>query len=62
MSEESFMEDVNNLLSSGEVPNLFKPDEFEEIRSSLLDPARKEGLDQSPQVKYFYFCINIHSV
>ena len=30
--DESFLEDINNILSSGEVPNLYKPDEFDEVR------------------------------
>lgn len=29
--EEEFLEDINNLLNSGEVPNLFEGDEYEKI-------------------------------
>jgi dynein heavy chain len=34
--EESFLEDINNILSSGEVSNLYKPDEFEEVAKQRL--------------------------
>jgi len=34
--EESFVEDINNILSSGEVSNLYKPDEFEEVIKHAL--------------------------
>ena len=28
---ETFLDDINNILNSGEVPNLFEPDEIEQI-------------------------------
>ena len=31
MVDESFLEDINNILSSGEVPNLYKPEDFEDV-------------------------------
>lgn len=31
VTDESFLEIINNMLSSGEVANLYKPDEFEDV-------------------------------
>jgi hypothetical protein len=40
---ESFLEDVNNMLSSGEVPNLFAKDELSVIFDALRPLARVAG-------------------
>ncbi|XP_072544049.1 dynein axonemal heavy chain 2 [Salminus brasiliensis] len=52
--DESFLEDINNILSSGEVPNLYKPDEFEEVQSALFDSARKENVLETPDAMFNY--------
>uniref|UniRef100_A0A8C8SM12 Dynein axonemal heavy chain 2 n=1 Tax=Pelusios castaneus TaxID=367368 RepID=A0A8C8SM12_9SAUR len=52
--DEAFLEDVNNVLSSGEVPNLYKGDEFEEIQSLILDAARAEGIPETPDSLFTY--------
>lgn len=31
VTDEGFLEVINNMLSSGEVSNLYKPDEFEDV-------------------------------
>ena len=38
---DSFLEDINNLLNSGEIPNLYSPDEFDEILSKTKEFAKK---------------------
>ena len=43
IKEESFLEDVDSLLNTGEVPNLFAPDEKAEI------------MEQCRGNNYFYF-------
>ncbi|XP_077326811.1 dynein axonemal heavy chain 2 [Lithobates pipiens] len=66
ITEEAFLEDINNILSSGEVPNLYKADEFEEIRSILQEKAKAEGVPDNPE-SLFNFLIervrnNLHIV
>ncbi|XP_017769725.1 PREDICTED: dynein heavy chain 7, axonemal-like [Nicrophorus vespilloides] len=62
LKEESFLEDISNLLNSGEVPNLFAMDEKIEICEKMrqLDRQRDKSLqtDGSP-VALFNFFIQI---
>ena len=43
--DEAMLEDVNNVLTSGVVPNLFAADELEEVHNDLTPFAKKEGID-----------------
>ncbi|XP_045081518.1 dynein axonemal heavy chain 2 isoform X2 [Coregonus clupeaformis] len=52
--DQSFLEDINNILSSGEVPNLYKQDEFEEVSSALSDWARKDNIIETPDSMFNY--------
>jgi len=52
---ESFLEDINNLLNSGEIPNLFPPDEKIMICDELADRARSVGKGTNRDEIYAYF-------
>ena len=53
--KESFLEDINNLLNSGEIPNLFPKDEKEAICDELTERARAVGQGNSRDSIYAYF-------
>ena len=53
--QEDFLEDINNILSSGEVPNLFPADELEEVYSDLRPEAKKAGREDTPLSLYKFF-------
>ncbi|CAG9816206.1 unnamed protein product [Phaedon cochleariae] len=47
IKEETFLESLNNILSSGEIANLFAKDELDEIQSELI-PIMKKVLPRRP--------------
>ena len=54
---EQFLEDVNNILSSGLVPNLFTNDELGKIREDIRAEYKKEGntLESNDSINDFFF-------
>ncbi|RHZ29129.1 hypothetical protein DYB31_003743 [Aphanomyces astaci] len=45
--DESFLEDINNVLNSGEVPNLFAADEMERIVGDMRPVVKNLGLPET---------------
>uniref|UniRef100_A0A1I8P355 AAA+ ATPase domain-containing protein n=1 Tax=Stomoxys calcitrans TaxID=35570 RepID=A0A1I8P355_STOCA len=65
--EEEFLEDINNILNSGEVPNLFEGDDYEKIILEARDhcnDAIKEGCSRDTIYKFFINRVrnNLHVV
>ncbi len=52
--EESFLEDINNILNSGEVPGLFPDDELVPILEDIKKDAIKEGRRTTQEALYAY--------
>ena len=53
--QESFLEDINNILNTGEVPSLWAPDEMDNILNTCRPLAQMEGgkLDKNSVYQYF---------
>jgi dynein heavy chain len=52
---EEMLEDFSSMLSSGDVPNLFPPDEFSEIREALRPMAAAEKVPDTQESLYAFF-------
>ncbi|XP_071619148.1 dynein axonemal heavy chain 10 isoform X2 [Heliangelus exortis] len=66
VAEESFLELINNMLTSGMVPALFPDDEKDNILSQVGDEAAKAGINPSKESVWQYFlsrcASNLHIV
>ncbi|ALC49870.1 Dhc16F [Drosophila busckii] len=57
--EEEFLEDINNILNSGEVPNLFEGDDFEKVILDARDACNAANKDGAcPRDEIYKFFIN----
>lgn len=54
IKEETFLESINNILSSGEIANLFAKDELDEIQSDLIPIMKKQYPRRPPTVDNLY--------
>ncbi len=62
---ETFLEDLNNILNSGEVPNLYAQDELEKIVSMVRPIAKKVGIETRDGIMQHYVSLvreNLHVI
>ncbi|KAK3507623.1 hypothetical protein QTP70_031174 [Hemibagrus guttatus] len=55
---EEFLEDINNMLNSGEVPNLFEKDELEQVLAATRPHAKEAGIPESNRDEVFQYFIS----
>lgn len=55
------LEDINNILNAGEVPNLLRTEDMEEIGSALRPAMVAEGLTVTPAATLAYFTRRVRS-
>ncbi|XP_051785909.1 dynein axonemal heavy chain 6 [Erpetoichthys calabaricus] len=55
---EEFLEDINNMLNSGEVPNLFEKDELEQVLAATRPKAKEAGIPEGNRDEVFQFFIS----
>lgn len=61
IKDETFLEDVDSLLNTGEVPNLFAADERGEIMEAVAGPAQAQSEDKNAEfspLALFAFFVN----
>ncbi|KAJ8964946.1 hypothetical protein NQ314_004501 [Rhamnusium bicolor] len=61
ITDESFLEIINNMLSSGEVANLYKPDEFEDVKGKLDTAANKANILHTNEAMYEFLISRVRA-
>lgn len=61
IKDEAFLEDVNNILSSGIVPNLFLKEEYGAIFDAVRKAAIQSGWDETPESLWNYFIMRVRA-
>jgi dynein heavy chain, axonemal len=61
IKDENFLEDINNILSSGVVPNLFPKDELPAIFDAVRKPAIQSGCDENSDALWRFFIDRVRS-
>ncbi|KAJ8983473.1 hypothetical protein NQ317_014931 [Molorchus minor] len=56
--QEDFLEDINNMLNSGEVPNLFESDEYEKVIIGCRPAAKEAGFEEASRDFIYNFFIS----
>merc|ERR1719238_2313600 len=52
---ETFLEDINNILNAGEVPNIFPSDEVERVVNEVRPKAKEAGRSEARDAVWAYF-------
>ncbi|XP_030047949.1 dynein axonemal heavy chain 6 [Microcaecilia unicolor] len=55
---EEFLEDINNILNSGEVPNLFEKDDLEQVLAATRPKAKAAGIPEGKRDEVFQYFIS----
>ncbi|GLD91835.1 hypothetical protein PINS_up000368 [Pythium insidiosum] len=55
IKSESFVEDLNNILSSGEIPGLFEKDEQASLLDGVRSRARTQGVKETKDAMWSFF-------
>ncbi|KAF5272727.1 hypothetical protein FQA39_LY07754 [Lamprigera yunnana] len=56
--QEEFLEDINSILNSGEVPNLFESDELEKVLIATRPAAKEAGVSEGNRDGIYEYFIN----